>query len=210
MQIEDDDEIEYLSEEEIAKALAVSNFSSIYYVYFDSAGEILSISNERDLNNTASYIEIEYERIEKFLSNKATFNNYKISLLEENKPTLVKKTQESVYKTNTFKMIDASVTDSTMLIVQWQKEKESWNFSIRESYKKQLKDLGLSSKLLFFVSLDSNANLLVRTIELDLKDLINAPKGISIPFYSKFENNIKDINLSTRRFFDSYGLEVNG
>ncbi len=207
MEIEDD-EIEYLTEEEIARALAVSSFSSIYYVYFDSTGEILSISNERDINSTASFIEIEYERVEKFLSNKALFSNYKVSLLEENKPTLVKKTQESVYKTNIFKMIDPVVKDSTMLIVHW--NLDHWNFSIRESYKKQLKDLGLSSKLLFFVTLDSNVNLLVRTIELDLKDLINSTDGISIPFISTIENKIKDINLSTRRFFDSYGLVING
>lgn len=207
MQVEDD-EIEYLTEEEIAQALAVSSFSSIYYVYFDTTGEILSISNERDLNNTASYIEIEYERVEKFLSNAVPFSNYKISLLEENKPTLVKKTQEAVYKTNIFKMIDLGTTESTMLIVRW--DKDSWNFAIRESYKKQLKDLGLSSKLLFFVTLDTNVNLLVRSIEIDLKELINSTEGVSVPFVSKFENKIKDINLSTRRFFDSYGLLVNG
>ena len=207
MQVEDD-EIEYLTEEEISQALAVSSFSSIYFVYFDTTGEILSISNERDVNNTASYIEIEYERVEKFLSNKVPFSNYKISLLEENKPTLVKKTQESVYKTNIFKMIEPVVSESTMLIVNW--SNGQWNFSIRESYKQQLKDLGLSSKLLFFVTLDTNVNLLVRTIEIDLKELINSTEGISVPFISKFESSINDINLSTRRFFDSYGLVING
>lgn len=206
MQVEDD-EIEYLTEEEIAQAQAVSNFSSIYFVYFDSAGEILSISNERDVNSTASYIEIEYDRVEKFLLNKAPISNYKVSLLEENKPTLIKKTQESVYKTNIFNMIDPFVNDSTMLIVKW--NTSGWNFSIRESYKKQLKDLGLSSKLLFFVTLDTNVNLLVRSIEIDLKQLISVD-SISVPFVSKFENNINDINISTRRFFDSYGLVVNG
>jgi hypothetical protein len=105
-------------------------------------------------------------------------------------------------------MIDLGITESTMLIVRW--DKDAWNFAIRESYKKQLKDLGLSSKLLFFVTLDTNVNLLVRSIEIDLKELINSTEGVSVPFVSKFENKIKDINLSTRRFFDSYGLLVNG
>jgi dTDP-4-amino-4,6-dideoxygalactose transaminase len=80
---------------------------------------------------------------------------------------------------------------------------------IFESYKKQLRDLGLSSRLLFFVTMNSNVNLLVRSIEIDLKELIGSPAGISIPFSSKFENNIKLINIGTRRFFDSYGLLIN-
>jgi hypothetical protein len=204
----EDDEIEYLTEEEISQAIAVSNFSNIYYVYFDTAGEILSISNERSVARTDSFLEIEYERVEKFISNTETLSDYKISLLDE-KPTLVKKTQESVYKTNIFKMIDPTVTESTMLVVRWEKSKSRWVFSLRESYKKQLRDLGLSSKLLFFVTMNSNVNLLVRSIEIDLKELIGSPAGISIPFSSKFENNVKLINIGTRRFFDSYGLLIN-
>jgi hypothetical protein len=204
----EDDEIEYLTEEEISQAIAVSNFSNIYYVYFDTTGEILSISNERNVARIDSFLEIEYERVEKFISNTETLSDYKISLLDE-KPTLVKKTQESVYKTNIFKMIDPTVTESTMLVVRWEKLKSRWVFSLRESYKKQLRDLGLSSKLLFFVTMDSNVNLLVRSIEIDLKELIGSPAGISIPFSSKFENNVKLINIGTRRFFDSYGLLIN-
>jgi len=206
--VNEDDEIEYLTEEEISQAIAVSNFSNIYYVYFDTAGEILSISNERSVSRTDSFLEIEYERVEKFISNTETLSDYKISLLDE-KPTLVKKTQESVYKTNIFKMIDPTVTESTMLVVRWEKSKSRWVFSLRESYKKQLRDLGLSSRLLFFVTMNSNVNLLVRSIEIDLKELIGSPAGISIPFSSKFENNIKLINIGTRRFFDSYGLLIN-
>jgi hypothetical protein len=206
--VNEDDEIEYLTEEEISQAIAVSNFSNIYYVYFDTAGEILSISNERSVSRTDSFLEIEYERVEKFISNTETLSDYKISLLDE-KPTLVKKTQESVYKTNIFKMIDPTVTESTMLVVRWEKSKSRWVFSLRESYKKQLRDLGLSSRLLFFVTMNSNVNLLVRSIEIDLKELIGSPAGISIPFSSKFENNLKLINIGTRRFFDSYGLLIN-
>jgi len=203
--VNEDEEIEYLTEEEISQAIAVSNFSNIYYVYFDTAGEILSISNEHSISRTDSFLEIEYERVEKFISNTESISDYKISLLDE-KPTLVKKTQESVYKTNIFKMIDPTVTEATMLVVRWEKSKSRWVFSLRESYKKQLRDLGLSSKLLFFVTMNSNVNLLVRSIEIDLKELISAPNGISIPFSSKFENNVKLINIGTRRFFDTYGL----
>lgn len=203
----DDDEIEYLTEAEIATAMAVSNFASIYYVYFNTSGDILCITNEKDINKTDSFLEIEYSRVEKFLSGNELIKNYKIVLSDDTTHALVKKTQELSYITNIFQIIDAP-TSTALLVVTWDKIMKQWVFKIDTEYKKQLKSLGLSSRLLFFVTLDSNINFLIRSIEIDLKELVGT-SSIAIPFVSDAETSIESITLSTRRFFDSYGLLLN-
>lgn len=204
----EDEEFEYLSEEEIEKAKSVSVFSNIFYVYFDESGEILTITNEKKQDSTHGFLELEHKRVEKFLEGRENFSNYKVSLVDKTTPALVKKTQESVYTTNVFKVIDRVVDKDTVLVVEWDKGNKSWNFYIQDEYQKQLSELGLSASLLFFVTLNDNINFLVRKMPIDLKELVRL-KTISIPFISEAELDVSRLSLSTRKFFDTYGLVVN-
>lgn len=204
----EDEEFEYLSEEEIEKAKAVSTFSNIFYVYFDESGEIITITNEKRQDSKYNVLELEHKRVEKFLEGRENFSNYKVSLVDKTTPALVKKTQESVYTTNVFKVVDRTVDNDTVLVIKWDNSIKSWVFYIQDEYQKQLTELGLSASLLFFITLNSNVNFLVREICIDLRELVRL-KSIIVPFSFNVEHDVSKLSVSTRKFFDSYGLIVN-
>lgn len=199
-----EDEIEYLSEEQLASV--TTSLPNLYYVYFTEQGSIDAITNEKRSSSPHSFIEVEYKRVERFLVGKENFIDYIVSLVDKDTPVLVKKTEDAGANTNLLVNIDKCSTDNT-LNVEWNTTTKSWVFYIAEEYKSQFKDLGLSSQLLFFVTLRSNSNFLVNSISIDMKDLINS-KSITVPWKSKAEENISNISVSTRRFFDSYGIQV--
>ena len=199
-----EDEIEYLSEEQLASVGILS--PNLYYVYFNEHGLIDAITNEKRLNSIHSHIEVEYKRVEKFLLGKENFIDYIVSLVDKDTPVLVKKTEDAGANTNLLINID-SFSDTATLNIVWNTMTKSWIFYIADEYKDQFKDLGLSSQLLFFITLRSNANFLVNAISIDMKELISS-NNITVPWNSKAEENISNISVSTRRFFDSYGIQI--
>lgn len=201
------EEIEVLSEEQIAQALAYTAFSNLYYVYFETDGSISLISNERDVARTQNFVEVEYNRVSKFLEGKENYIDYKVSLVDKDTLSIVKKTQDAGVNTNYLTTISQLVSEHTLLIVEWNGADKCWNFSINKEHKDQLVEMGVSTKLLFFVAKESNVNFLVRTIDIELTDLVKLDK-LSVPFISKMEGEISSLTVSTRRFFDSYGLIV--
>lgn len=202
------EEIEVLSDEQIAQAHAAVMFSNVYYVYFENNGSITLITNEKDATRTQNFIEVEYSRISKFLEGKENFINYKVSLMDKDTLSIVKKTQDAAVNTTLLTTIDNTVSNDTLLVIEWDIVNSCWNFSIRPEHKSQLVEMGVSTKLLFFITAEANLNFLIRTIDIELTDLVKLDK-LSVPFVSKLENDISKLSVSTRRFFDSYGLLVN-
>lgn len=200
------EEVEYLSEELIAQAIAPK--SNLYFVYFNEDGNIDAITNEKKLNSKLNCIEFDYKRVEKFFKGDENFINYKVSLADKDTPTIVKKTEDAGINTNFLIVIDQTVSDDTTLIIEWNLFKKSWIFKIAESYKLQLKELGLNAQLLFFVTLKTNQNFLIRTISIDIKELIN-PDVFEVEWETAFETDFSNLSISTRKFFDSYGIQVN-
>jgi hypothetical protein len=201
-----DDEIEYLSEEMLA--LIDAPILNLYYVYFDETGKIDSITNEKKLNSLLSFIEVEYKRVEKLLLGTENFINYVVSLADKDTPVLVKKTEDAGVNTNLLVSIDQPSSVSTTLNVKWDANIQSWKFYVNPEYKNQFKDLGLSSQLLFFITIKNNSNFLVNSFSIDMKELIKSD-SIVFPWKSKIEENFDNISISTKRFFDSYGIETN-
>ena len=72
-------EVEYLSEELIAQALAIS--PTLYFVYFNENGDIDAITNEKRTNSKLNCIEFDYKRVEKFFKGTENFINYNYSTL---------------------------------------------------------------------------------------------------------------------------------
>lgn len=199
------DEIEYLSEEEIAKALAP--VINLYSVYFDENGNIDAITNEKKVGSKLNCIEFDYKRVEKFFKGE-NFINYKVSLADKDTPTIVKKTEDAGTNTNFLIEINQIANNNTTLIVEWNRSEQCWIFKIDELYKDQLKLLGLNAQLLFFITLKTNQNFLIRTISINIKELIEFGT-FKVNWKTHTEEHINKLSVSTRKFFDSYGIEIN-
>ena len=64
------------------------------------------------------------------------------------------------------------------------------------------------STLVFFVMLETDFDFLIRTFYIKLHNLLKEGKLI-YNFESKMEDNIHKLSISSRRFFNNYGLKIN-
>jgi len=199
----EDDEIEYLTEEQLASLTGESPV--VYYVYFTDAGKIDAITNEKRNSTSLGFITVDYKRVEQFLTGTENFIDYVVSLADKDTPMIVKKTEDAGVNTNWLVNIQSLTTDNATLNIVWNSFNKSWDFSIQESYKQQISSLNLNAQLLFFVTLKQNANFLVRIINIDMKELLDADQ-IQIPWISNAERDFSRLFVSTKRFFDSYGI----
>jgi len=199
----EDDEIEYLSEEDLAATLAVSTFSNVYYVYFEENGDISSVSNEKK-EGKMNFLEFDYQDVEQFITGTESIINYRLSLMDKDTPALVEKGQH-LFDSNKSIFTPIDLKDTGTLMITWNHKDCQWEFSLDEEYKDRLRSLGLTTTLLFFIALDKNVNFLIRTIKVDMRQLTSTPKVI-VPFHHDSERDLNTISVSSKKFFDSYGL----
>ena len=196
------EEFEELSEEELAKLLNPT--PTVYYVYFDNDGNVDAITNEKRLETTLNVAEVDYKTAEIFLTGKANFINYRLTLSNKNSYVFVKKSSDLDVGLNTLSMVEQLPDEETACIVEWNGKEKEWQLYLKNDSTTTTK---LSVNLMFYVSL-LNRNFLVRTIKLDINDLADNQK-VTIPFISDIESDISKVRVSTRKFFDSYGLIIN-
>jgi hypothetical protein len=199
------EEIEYLTEEQLA-SISVPTLD-LYYVYFDEAGNINSITNEKKHESALSFVMFEFSRIEKFFNGTDNFINYKVSLADKDTPVLIKKVEEAGANINFLKTIDNPRADNSVLVVEWNLIDKAWNFYIPKKHKEQLLVLGINVTLLFFITIKNNMNFIIRSVSIDTKELLESDI-VTIPWTTTKEANISDISIITKKFFDSYGLEI--
>jgi hypothetical protein len=189
------DEIEYLTDDQLASISGI--IDNLYYVYFVEGGKIDAITNEKRENSTLNFIKVEYNRIEKFLVGKENFSEYIVSLIDKDTPVIVKPSESISANTHWLSKITEVATDNTTLTVTWN--------AVNESSREQIKQIGLTAQLLFFITFNNNPNFLIRTISIDMLDISNTT-AIEIPWISLSEQDYYNIAVSTRRFFESYGI----
>ena len=184
----------------------------VYYAYYDEkTGNILSVTNEKNANYKAG-IEISYNEFEKFVSGKEKFSNFLIGHVRtpDNKTVLSiipMADQGYAFKNNIFEWITNSPTKNTELIVTWDVTKKNWSFNISAKCKQRLSTGVFPSKFLFFVMLSDDFDFLIRTITIETSDLLNGQ--VTVLFSSKFEDDINNITIASKLFFESYGLKIN-
>lgn len=200
-----DEEIEYLSEEEIAKATASP--VELFYVYFDETGTIQGIFPGPNPESTHSFISVEFKRVEKFILGSENTANYLVSLVDKDTPMMVKRTEDAAGNTNLLQTIEPTSSNAT-LNIEWDLQNKQWRFYIDSEVKSQFNSLGLITPLLFFITQKRNANFLLNTIQLDMRDLLSN-ESINVPWISRTEEDFSNVSVSTKRFFDSYGLLKN-
>jgi hypothetical protein len=181
-----------------------------YYVYYDKkTGAILSVSNEKSLVFEHG-IEVEFSEVEGLLTGPHDFKDYVVGhkRLADNATVLAIipiGNEGYTFKNNVFEWI--SDNPHAECIVEWNGPLSMWNISLTDAVKNTYKDYILTSKLVFFVTLESDLDFLVRTIYIDLQQLLDS-SCVKIPFTTSLEHKIDKISISSKLVFKSYGLKV--
>jgi hypothetical protein len=181
-----------------------------YYVYYDKkTGAILSATNEKS-SVFEHGIEVEFADVEGLLTGTQEFKDYVIGhkRLSDNTTVLAiipVGNEGYTFKNNVFEWI--SENPHAECIVEWNGPLKTWNVSLTDAVKNTYKDYILTSKLVFFVTLESDLDFLVRTIYIDLQQLLDS-NCIKIPFTTSLEHKIDKISISSKLVFKSYGLKV--
>lgn len=182
-----------------------------YYVYYNKkSGKILSIGNEKD--DTYEYgIESTWAEVEKLIDGSWSFNDYLVGYKRQADGTsvlaVVPNTEQGyIFKNNIFEWITDS-NDAAECIVTWNGPNQCWDFSLSESVRVVYAESLLVPKLVFFVTLETDFDFLVRTIFVETLDLISSEK-ISVPFTTNVEKKINKISISSKLIFKTYGLKI--
>lgn len=183
----------------------------VYYAYYDeNNGDLLEVSNEYR-NEYASGIEITYEDFELFVSGKQKFKDYSVGYRTANNKTvlsIVPKTEQGyAFKNNILVWIDEPHENETEMMVEWDTQNMNWKFRVSETYKNKTLTNLIPSNFIFFITLKDDLDFLIRTITLETEMLLS--NVIEIPFISSFENDISKISISSKLYFESYGLKIN-
>jgi hypothetical protein len=186
----------------------VSNLT--HYVYYDKkSGHIHSIGNEEDKRYEHG-IRTTFEEVENFLNLKWKFKDYVVGYKNQQDGTsilsIVPSTDQGfAFKNNVFEWI-TETNEDTECTVTWNSLKKEWQFSLSDEFKLQ-SDKVLTPKLVFFVTLETDFDFLIRTIFIDTQDLISS-KYLPIPFISVVENKIDKISISSKLVFQTYKLRI--
>jgi hypothetical protein len=177
-----------------------------YYVYYDKkTGGILSVSNEKSPNYEYG-IELPFEDVEKLLSGEWKFSDYMVGHTKGKYNIISSTAPAYAFKHNLFEWI-VEQDKETDCIVEWNSSRKSWIFSLSNSYKKTHNDVMTIPKLIFFVTMASDFDFLIRTISVDTQTLLASP-NFEVPFESTIENRIDKISISSKLVFKSYRLQI--
>lgn len=187
-----------------------TNLKLTHYVYYDKkSGKILSVGNEENKQYEHG-IQVEFKEIEGFLTGVWDFKDYLVGYKRDTEGNsqlgIVPATDQGyAFKNTVFEWI--SETDKEVeCLVTWHKPSSSWKFSINKSLTHDYESI-LAPKLVFFITLEHDFDFLVRTIFIDLQDLISSEE-LSIPFTTNVENKIDKISISSKLVFKTYGLRI--
>jgi len=199
-----------LTPEEIAAAMAP--VVQTYRCYFDiKTGDIWAISNEEN-SQYESGIVIDYPLYEKFVTGVEQFKDWVVTRTknpdsESGLELVPRMQQELFFKNNMFEWITAKSTKKTELTVHWSPNENMWIFLISNKVRQQYYDNKYPMETLtFFITLETDFDFLVRTITINIKDLVL--DKVCVPFITTVEEKIDKISISTKSLFSSYGLTI--
>lgn len=205
------DEDDGLSPEDLANIARLS-MKHVYRAYFDiDSGQVLAISNE-DRPEYDYSIVISYDQYDAFTTGKEQFKDWAIITTKnpdnEYGVELVRKEfQGLAFRNHMFEWISEEPTEDTELTVHWDEFNQQWIFIISDFARQQFYDKKITTQIIkIFVTLENDLDFLIRTIDLNIQDLI--VDKVVVPFETKLESEIDKLSVSSRTVFDSYGLKV--
>lgn len=190
----------------LAQALALSNTSLVYRVYFDKDnGNLLSITNEENLDYT-NYVEFEYELVRDFLLGKYQLAKYKIIFVDQNTPKIVSRFDDTSTGIFLTKVQPVDNWDSMFTIENYPTFKK-WGFHIRADQKALLSKYNLNTTLEVYVVDKQNMNFVYRTIKISMNELIKKDREI-VYYHSDKEGDIANTVVYVKQFFSTVGHYV--
>ena len=112
------------------------------------------------------------------------------------------------FQNNLLEWIIDKPVKTTEFIIEWNKLDRKWMFYVTDEGRKILDGGMYDSTLVFFVMLETDFDFLIRTFYIKLHDILKLGR-LGFDFESKMEDDIHKLSISTRRFFNSYGLKIN-
>jgi hypothetical protein len=183
-----------------------------YYAYYDlDSGNLLAFSNEQQ-SSYDNMIVVSYELYDMFVSGREQFKDWVVTRTKnpdsQSGMEIVPRFKEELFfKNNMFEWVNKDLTDTTELAVYWSQFEKQWIFLMQESAQKRFyKQKFTTSFISFYITLETDFNRIIRTIDIDIAEL--AYKKVCIPFEFDIEHDIDKISISTKSIFDSYGLSV--
>jgi hypothetical protein len=190
----------------LAQALALSNVSLVYRVYFDKdTGNLLSITNEENLTYT-NFVEFDYDAVREFLVEKKQLSKYKIIFIDQSTPKIVSIYEES--STGIF-LTKVPVVDNwdNMFTIENYPLLKKWGFQIRPDQKQSLLKYNLNTSLEIYIVDNSSMNFIYRTIKLSVNDLINKDREL-VDYHLDKEGDINNISVYVKQFFSTVGYQI--
>lgn len=187
----------------------------IYYAYYtERTGAILSVTNEiHPVHLTA--IELSYEMFENFITGKYKFSDYYVGIDTTSAEGVTSKLtilsmQDNAQLGNAIylRRISDPATIDTEFIVTWDNIGGKWLFSASAAGKKRLLSKVAPAIIKLCVVLQDDFDFLIRIIEVSSTELMNS-STVERQFTSKYEEDITKISISTKIFFESYGININ-
>lgn len=190
--------------EMLQAALQVSNIPHLYRVYFDrDTGSILSISNEIN-SNYANSIEVEYDVVKEFFIGNRSINEYKIIFVDQTSPTIVHKHTDDVDIIMIEEVKKVNHWDSTFTVENYPLLKQ-WGFQLRPDQKEIFQKYNLNTLIEVFIVDPEDLNKLIRSIKIQLSELLYNDK-----FYVNYNSSheINESKIFVKKFFTTTGYQV--
>jgi hypothetical protein len=189
----------------LEQALMISRVAPVYSVYYDKdTGNILSITNETRSDLTNSF-EVEYDIIKEFFNGKKISSNYKIVFVDHTTPVIISKNDTDV---NLIIIDEVDQVDhwDSMFTIENYPLLQQWGFQLRPDQQAVLKQHNLNTAFEIFIVDKNYNNILIKSIKLFLKDLLENDR-----IYIKHEvSNEADIEnrIFVRKFFSTIGYQI--
>jgi hypothetical protein len=183
-----------------------------YYAHYDSSSnQILSVNNYRH-DDYSHAVEISFDEYDRLVTGRDKFSDFHIGVVIQSDGAaltgLVSKKiiQEHNFKNRFLVWIDQE-RDLSDIYVHWDQFNEHWVFFVSQDFRQKYYDNKLPiSTISFFVTLGKDPNFLLRSVEIDLKKLVE--DKVIIKFESKWERNIEMISLTANLSSLQYSLKV--
>jgi len=181
-----------------------------FALYEKTTGSIFSVTNH--YTDWPNIIEISFATYDRLVTGKDKFTDFHIGVVVQSDGTAVdgliskKVIQEHNFKNRLLSWIDSSV-DNPDIEIHWDAYNKQWVFVASDKLRQQYYDNKLPiNSISFFVTLGKDPNFLLRSIEIDLKNLVL--DKIVMPFGTAWESTIDLISLTSNLAILKYSLNV--
>jgi len=179
---------------------------NIFYVIYDNDKNVTAIT--REFSDGDNYFPIEACNVKDFILGTKSIHSYYVS--HDSLDNYFLKEKEFAQPGQIYKDICEikESDDKNDLTIFYNKILKKWKFVLSEETKLIIeKDqyYQYSKNLKFYISLKSQHNFLIRTIEFKIEDLIN--DSAEFDFFNKYEHTPDILKLFTKKYFNKIGVK---